>query len=98
MSHFYADIQGNRGEATRGGSKSSGMCGHIRGWGVGGKVVCNYDEEGDRDIVKLFITSGSNGYGNTRLVAQTCEEEGKGSYCSACNLCPTRFKCFSERF
>lgn len=25
MSHFYGTVQGNRGEATRGGSKNSGM-------------------------------------------------------------------------
>ena len=35
MSHFYASIEGNRSEATRCGTKSSGMQGHVRGWTIG---------------------------------------------------------------
>ena len=35
MSHFYASIQGSRGEATRCGAKNSGIAGHIRGWSSG---------------------------------------------------------------
>ncbi len=38
MSRFYADIQGNRGRATRCGSKGSGISGHIRGWNTGCRV------------------------------------------------------------
>jgi hypothetical protein len=59
MSHFYANIKGNRGEATRGGSKESGMYAHIRGWDVGCRVYLSHD--GNRDMCSVFITSGSNG-------------------------------------
>lgn len=59
MSHFYADIQGNRGPATRQGSKESGIHGHIRGWNLGGKVSMR--EFRGRDIVTLTLTAGSNG-------------------------------------
>lgn len=63
MSHFYADIQGNRGEATRCGSKDSGIQGHIRGWNVGAFVVCGYDKQTDSDVVIVYATKGSSGYG-----------------------------------
>ena len=60
MSHFYASIQGNRGEATRQGSKDSGIYGHVRGWDVGAQVTCYVDGEG-RDRVSVRLTGGSNG-------------------------------------
>ena len=52
MSHFYANIQGNRGEATRGGSKDSGIDGHIRGWNSGAKVICEVNDK-DQDVVEF---------------------------------------------
>lgn len=66
MSHFYAGIVGNRGEATRTGTKNSGIRGHIRGWNIGGKVQMWHDNEAGRDVVELQITGGSeNPYGKT---------------------------------
>ena len=62
MAHFYADIQGNRGEATRMGSKDSGINGHIRGWGSGARVQCSVDRDGN-DVVDVYATSGSGSYG-----------------------------------
>jgi len=63
MAQFYADIQGNRGQATRMGTKDSGMDGHIRGWNLGGRVWMRYNKELERDEVTIDLTSGS-GYGN----------------------------------
>ena len=60
MSHFYASIHGSRGEATRQGTKNSGITGHIRGWNTGAKVVCNYDPETDKDEVYVYRTGGSH--------------------------------------
>jgi len=60
MSHFYADIRGNRGSASRGGSEKSGIVGHIRGWNVGAKVSVQVDDL-DRDTVCVYITGGTNG-------------------------------------
>ena len=57
MSHFYGDIRGNRGEATRGGSKDSGIDGHIRGWKSGAKVNCYVDNDGN-DVVEVVATNG----------------------------------------
>lgn len=57
MAQFYAEIQGNRGEATRMGTKNSGMYCHTRGWHNGVKVLSNhYNGEDEHQI---FLTSGS---------------------------------------
>lgn len=62
MAHFYGDLQGNRGEATRCGSKDSGIRSHVRGWNVGCLATCFTDDQG-RDCVGITVTSGS-GYNN----------------------------------
>ncbi len=59
MSQFYASIRGNRGEATRMGSRASGISGHIRGWDVGVRVS-GWDRFGD-DVFDIYTTGGSNG-------------------------------------
>lgn len=59
MSHFYASIQGNKGRATRCGSKSSGMLAHIRGWDIGVYVELKVNERG-QDEIELYLTGGSN--------------------------------------
>ena len=53
MAHFYGEIQGNRGGATRMGSKDSGFRAHIRGWHVGVRVQCWYDEETGKDEIHV---------------------------------------------
>lgn len=60
MSHFYGTVKGARSEASRQGSKTSGIEGHIRGWNIGAKVVCFVDNKG-QDKVAIYLTSGSNG-------------------------------------
>ena len=67
MAQFYGEIQGNRGEATRMGTKDSGFRGHIRGWHVGGSVNCHYNESKDRDEVSIYATKGSSGYNSEHL-------------------------------
>lgn len=61
MAHFYGEIQGNRGEATRMGTKDSGFRSHIRGWHVGASVNCNHNNSKDRDQVSIYATTGSSG-------------------------------------
>lgn len=97
MSHFYAEIKGCRGEASRCGSKASGMWGHIRGWHVGAKVECFHDDKSGKDIVRVHKTTGSNGYGSGELIAEFCQDEGKNKYSEACRTCTNRFKCFTEK-
>ena len=68
MAHFYASIQGNRSEATRMGTKNSGIEGHIRGWDIGAKVKCTFDPETKEDYVTVYLTSGSSGYKSDKLI------------------------------
>lgn len=82
MSHFYANIQGNRGEATRQGTKESGMFGHIRSWNTGIRVnVAHYDltpeekrakntPEGAeaKDVFLVHTTGGSGGDASSLLL------------------------------
>lgn len=58
MAQFYAEIKGNRGKATRMGTKESGITGHIRGWHVGVKVVC--EQVKGKDIIRVYRTNGSS--------------------------------------
>ena len=60
MSQFYGSIKGNRGEATRCGSKASGIVGHIRGWDQGVKVIGHVDENG-AEVFEVIVSGGSNG-------------------------------------
>ncbi|NIQ33462.1 MAG: hypothetical protein GTN80_07460 [Nitrososphaeria archaeon] len=75
MARFYAEIQGNRGLASRMGTKDSGMWGHIRGWNIGVKVVCEVNKDG-KDEITLIRTGGSNGRGNQETIAVLTEEYG----------------------
>ncbi len=72
MAQFYAEIQGNRGAATRIGTKKSGMWAHIRGWHVGVKVYCQVNAEG-KDEIQVYKTGGSSGAGHEELLARIVE-------------------------
>ena len=73
MSRFYAEIQGNRGPASRMGTPQSGMWAHVRGWDIGVKVVCGVDSETGKDIITVFRTGGSNDCSLGDLVATITE-------------------------
>ena len=74
MARFYAEIQGSRGEASRMGTPSSGMRGHIRGWHVGGKVYMR--AEGDIDVCDIAVSGGSAGYRVVSLASARAGENG----------------------
>jgi len=75
MARFYAEIQGNRGSATRMGTPSSGIWGHVRGWHSGAQIVC--DAKGDDDVTQVYLTSGSNGHGWNTHLATLVEHDGR---------------------
>jgi len=77
MAHFYGEIKGNRGEATRMGTKDSGFRGHIRGWSIGGSVNCHYNNSKDRDEICIAVTNGSNGYSSNIHLASVIENDNK---------------------
>jgi hypothetical protein len=68
MAQFYASIQGNRGEATRTGTKNSGITGHIRGWDIGARVTLTHVD--GADVVRVYKTSGSNGGTSDEIIAE----------------------------
>lgn len=68
MAQFYASIQGSRGEATRMGTKGSGITGHIRGWDVGARVQVSHVN--GQDVVRVYRTGGSNGSIIPDLIAE----------------------------
>lgn len=70
MAQYYANIQGNRGEATRMGTKSSGLSGHIRGWDIGAKVTMVWNKETGEDEVHIRLTSGSNNGKNGKCLGK----------------------------
>lgn len=68
MSHFYGTVQGNRGEASRGGSKHSGMTTHCASWA--GSVRCNaYQNAEGIDCVRVTLgTWQGRGQSPSRLL------------------------------
>lgn len=71
MAHFYGEIQGNRGEATRLGSKASGFHGHLRGWNVGAFVELVHVD--GKDVVRVYRTGGITGTSPQVLIAEFSE-------------------------
>lgn len=76
MAHFQGIVQGNRGEASRLGSRSSGMRVIARGWKIGARAFV-YHENG-KDYVTFTIDGGSGGAIHSRNVGTfSLSEDGK---------------------
>jgi hypothetical protein len=59
MTHFRATIKGQRGEASRLGSKSQGMVVTVRGWRAGLTITARYDEATGEDVFEIALDGGS---------------------------------------
>ena len=61
MARYYAGIHGNRGEATRFGTPSSGMTTFLNGWHIGLSAYASpeYDDP-NQDEIEFSMTSGSS--------------------------------------
>ena len=57
MAHFYGNLKGSRGEATRCGTKSSGIRVSARSWS--GSVSVEMDEPGAHTCVCIRVADGS---------------------------------------
>lgn len=69
MAQFRGTIKGQRGEASRLGSKASGLVVRANGWDTG-VVVC-LDHVDGRDRVQVYRSGGSNGgRGTEELLAE----------------------------
>lgn len=63
MSHFYGYVQGNRGDASRGGSKRSGYQAVAASWQGCVKVRLWHDEATGKDMVSVDKDQWTNGAG-----------------------------------
>ena len=79
MSQFYGSLTGNRGMATRQGTKASGIEGHIRGWHIGARVICFHDGDSGKDTVQVYKTGGSSNPSGQELIAEFTEDQEKKS-------------------
>lgn len=57
MAHFYGNLKGSRGAATRCGTASSGLSVSARSWA--GSVTVELEERSGRTFVHLFARDGS---------------------------------------
>ena len=67
MAHFRSTIGGNRGEASRLGTKNSGMMTECNGWNLGATCRIDYNEKKERDEVSVTLTRGS-GHGGSEFL------------------------------
>lgn len=69
MSRFYGDLRGQaKTQATRRGSRKSGLDAHIRGWNIGVKIRC-FDQDGS-DVITVHLTGGSNSPSSSHCLAE----------------------------
>jgi len=68
MAHFRGAIKGNRGEASRLGTKKSGLTARLNGWDIGADVFLEYSEERGCDILAVYVTRGSSYNNSDRIV------------------------------
>ena len=76
MAHFYGTTQGHRGEATRCGTKNSGLTATANGWDIGGEISVSYSTHLQTDIVTFYTTTGSNTKRN-RIMSFYVDKDGK---------------------
>jgi hypothetical protein len=81
MSHFYGTLQGSRGEATRGGSKDSGMTTYCASWEGAIRCQAVHDKISGKDMVRVEKVTWQ-GAGENKLLYQgligKSEEKLKG--------------------
>lgn len=66
MAQFRGTVRGQRGLASRLGSKKSGLIATANGWETGARISITHDADG-RDRVRVYRNGGSNGGGETLL-------------------------------
>tara|TARA_R100000093_G_scaffold68129_1_gene39640 strand:- start:394 stop:630 length:237 start_codon:yes stop_codon:yes gene_type:complete len=69
MSHFYGCAQGSRGQATRGGTKTSGYHTIAASWDGAIEVKLSYDPKTDKNIYIVY-QSKWHGKGVEREIAR----------------------------
>ena len=72
MAHYYSRICGHRGEATRCGTKQSGIVARADSYTVGARISIQWSDQLQADIVNVYATSGSSDYGS-RILSYTIQ-------------------------
>lgn len=67
MSHFYGIISGNRGEATRGGSKDSGYRATAASWQGSVRVYLHHNSATGKDEARVELQPW-HGHGTSRVL------------------------------
>ena len=99
MAHFYGEVHGNRGAASRLGSAASGMEARAQGWTVGATVRAFVDPATGEDTVQVYRTDGSNGYRSNLIAEFTANtKRGKEGDLSAKGAPPDRKATVPIRF
>ena len=73
MAHYYSRIKGHRGEATRCGSKSSGIAARADSYSVGARIEINWAAQLQSDVVTIYATTGSSSNGS-RIFSYTIQD------------------------
>ena len=69
MSHFYGTLQGSRGEATRCGTKNSGLVTYAAGWSGAVRTHVWHDTQIHRDRYEVWEAPWK-GIGTSKLLAK----------------------------
>lgn len=73
MAHYYSRIKGHRGEATRCGSKSSGITARADSYSIGARIEINWSAQLQSDVVTIYATTGSSSSGS-RIFSYTIQD------------------------
>lgn len=76
MAQYRGTLQGNRGDASRLGTKASDLVVTAHGWHLGLRAVMYYDEGAKEDRLRVELNSGS-GYDNASRFLGTFRRKGK---------------------
>lgn len=78
MTQYMGTVNGNRGVASRLGTKSSGLLTKCNGWNLGATCRIVHNETMQRDEISVFITTGTNGRGVSKFLGTfSVNSEGK---------------------
>lgn len=71
MAHFYGEIQGNKGEASRLGSKQSGFRTVAASWSGAIETYIYWDKDAKRNMFSVYLIPwGGSSDGKRKLIAE----------------------------
>lgn len=75
MAQFRGTLDGNRGAASRLGTKKSGLTVTANGWEIGASARLIHNETTGQDEICVELTSGSNRRYSSRVLFSGTEDE-----------------------